>query len=77
MKCEYFLQAIPNHPHERANGVTVGTPKHGQQLFWDLYCIYTHCDLAALLLHLEKIMFENGHFGPWAPMGDQMHLLNK
>ena len=30
IKCEYFLQSIPNHhppppPHERANGVTVGT----------------------------------------------------
>ena len=35
MKCEYFLQFIPyDHPppppaHEGANGVTVGTLKHG------------------------------------------------
>ena len=27
-----------------------------------------HTDLAALLLHLEKIMFESGNFGPWAPV---------
>ena len=40
IKCEYFLQSVPSHqppppppPHERANGATGGTLKHGQQLF--------------------------------------------
>ena len=77
MKCEYFLQSIPNHPPPRAS--KWGHRKHSQvrtTVILDLKIhLYTHCDLAALLLHLEKIMFEMAILAlgplfwgtPWGP----------
>ena len=83
IKCEYFLQSIPNHPpraskwgHRRHSQLL----KHGQQLFlpkMHLYTLWYGCTTSTSREDVLKLGCLP--FGPcsWAPMGDQMHVLNK